>query len=146
MSDDDNDDVEHKDNVEEEKDNDDDVDSQKIKENDLNAAKIKEFEKIKNEFGYDTTKNIDFLKILGDYLSEMGVNNIGDFNENFIRLYTGVDEEKKIREIIEKRELEAERKRLAEEAERKRLAEEAERKLELEAEKQRLAEEAENKD
>ena len=44
-------------------DNDDDVDSQKIKENDLNAAKIKEFEKIKNEFGYDTTKNIDFLKI-----------------------------------------------------------------------------------
>ena len=61
-------------------------------------------------------------------MSEMGVNNIGDFNENFIRLYTGVDEEKKIREIIEKRELEEDRLRKLEE-DRLRELEEAERQI-----------------
>ena len=90
----------------------------------LNADKIKIFERIKKEFGYDTTTNIDFLKILGDYLREFDVKDIG-FDEDFINKYTNKLENDKIIEAQRKLEEERQRQRKLEEEEIQRKLEEA---------------------
>jgi hypothetical protein len=125
-----------------------DVDSIKEKENALIVAKIKEFEKIKKEFGYETTTNIYFLKILRDYLKEMGVNSIGDFNEDFFNLYTNTkaeaEAEEKQRKILEEekqRKILEEEKKRQEEAERQKLAEEEKKRQEEAEERQKREEE-----
>ena len=103
--------------------------------------KIKIFERIKKEFGYDTTTNIDFLKILGDYLREFGVVNNDDdigFNVKFINKYTNKLENDKI--------IEAQRKLEEERQKQRKLLEEEERQLKLEEEeRQRKLGEVEKK-